>query len=104
MVSRDSTFSALPHLAWSRLRIRTDSLLVGPVGRHAVMRVGDRDRIEKIRPRSAGRALALSQLSVVMKSPAQPKPMTARGTSQGGGPTKSGMAAVAATTRPAKAA
>jgi hypothetical protein len=48
--------------------------------------------------------LALSQLSVVMKSPAQPKPTTARSTSQGSAPTKSGMAAVAATTSPAKAA
>ena len=36
----------------------------------------------------------LSQLSVVMKSPAQPKPTTARRTSQDSGPSSSGIAAV----------
>ena len=48
--------------------------------------------------------LALSQLSVVMKSPAQPKLTTARRTSQDSGPSSSGIAAVAATTIPAQAA
>ena len=58
----------------------------------------------KTRPRWSGGAFAFSQLSVVMKSPAQPKPTTARKTSQAIGSTQSGMAAVAAATRPANAA
>ncbi len=59
---------------------------------------------EKTRPRSDGEALALSQLSVVTKMPEQPNPTITRSTSQGNGPTRSGIAAVAAITRPAKAA
>jgi hypothetical protein len=39
-----------------------------------------------------------------MKIPAQPNPTTARRTSQDNGPTRSGIAAVAAITEPAKAA
>ena len=53
-------------------------------------------------PASHRSALALSQLSVVMSSPAQPKPITARRTSQASGPIKRGMAAVAVTTSQAK--
>src|SRR6516165_8045313 len=52
----------------------------------------------------AGWAFALSQLSVVMKSLAQPKPTTARRTRQDSSPSSSGIVAVAATTIPAKAA
>jgi hypothetical protein len=48
--------------------------------------------------------LALSQLSVVTKIPAQPNPTNARRIIQGSDPTSSSIAAVAAATKPAKAA
>jgi hypothetical protein len=61
-------------------------------------------KIERTLVRSVGAAFALSQPSVVVKSPTQPKPLHARRRSQAGPLIASGMTAVDITARPAGAA